>query len=352
MNKIWSVLYLSFGLVFISHSVFAQNSAKVFTYFGMCDGSTASAIDDKTFIVASDETKFIKPPLKKGKNVLNVYEIGNPNPKYSIDLEATLNTKKEDNEADIEGSAKIGNRIFWITSHALNKNGKNRPDRLNFFATDIIDGKVVLAGKDGQVLTAYKNLLDDLMADERYEKFGFAELFADKIAPEMGGVNIEGLASTPDGKLLIAFRSPIFENQAILAVLTNPNEVIEGGTANFEDPIQLGLEGLGIRDIAYWEKEKSYLIIAGSIADSNEFFLYKWDGQTSNPSEKLRNVDFTGLNPESITIFPNNSVMILSDDGGLMKSDKNGNQAENKTLPDAKRTFRSVSLNSNFLLEQ
>lgn len=352
MNKIWSALFLSFGLFFISHSVFAQDSAKVFTYFGMCDGSTASAIDDKTFIVASDETKFIPPPLKKGKNVLNIYQIGNAIPQYSIDLEATLKTKKENNEADIEGSAKIGNRIFWITSHALNSKGKNRPDRLNLFATDIIDGKVVLASRNGKVLSAYKNLLDDLMADERYEKFGFAELFADNIAPEMGGVNIEGLASTPDGKLLIAFRSPIFENQAILAVLANPNEVIEGGTANFEEPIQLDLEGLGIRDIAYWEKEKSYLIIAGSISDSNEFFLYKWDGEPSNPPKKMKNVDFIGLNPETITIFPNNNVMILSDDGGLMKLAQDGNSVENKVLPDADRTFRSVWLTPDFLLEK
>ena len=40
-------------------------------------------------------------------------------------------------EADLEGATRIGDDIYWITSHGQNKNGKNRPSRHRLFATAV-----------------------------------------------------------------------------------------------------------------------------------------------------------------------------------------------------------------------
>ena len=44
-----------------------------------------------------------------------------------------------DRESDIEGAARLGGRIYWITSHGRSKKGKRRSNRYRLFATDIAD---------------------------------------------------------------------------------------------------------------------------------------------------------------------------------------------------------------------
>ena len=62
-----------------------------------------------------------------------------------------------------------------------------------------------------------------------------------------GGFNIEGLASTPEGALLIGLRNPLRHGRALLVPLLNPDEVIEGGRARFGAPVELDLQQRGIR---------------------------------------------------------------------------------------------------------
>jgi hypothetical protein len=51
---------------------------------------------------------------------------------------------------------------------------------------------------------------------------------AEKLPPKAkGGLNIEGLAATPDQELLIGFRNPIPEDKALVLVLTNPKDLLE-----------------------------------------------------------------------------------------------------------------------------
>lgn len=341
------IIVFVFLFVFLSISAKAQND--VFKYQGMSDASAAVAIDENTFIVGSDETLFVPPNLKRSDNVLNVYRIGNSQPLYSVNLERSLKTADKNNEADIEGAARFGNRIYWISSHGRNSSGKIREDRYNFFATDIDKaGKVVLAGGKN-VFPSYKNLMKDLIEDKRYAKYDLEKLYNSPNPPKEGGINIEGLAAAPNGHLLIGFRSPVTEGKALVAVLTNPNEVIEEGKkAKFDFPIEFDLKGLGIRDMAYWQKEKCFLIIAGAVGVTDEFYLYKWNGQVSEDGEatlQKLDIDLTGLNPEALIIYPiSNKVQILSDDGAVLIQTKNGKQVENKTLPDKERTFRSMWL--------
>src|SRR5262245_46723677 len=75
-------------------------------YTGMCDASAGVAIAADLFIVASDED-----------NRLRIYRRDRPGaPEQEFDLTAFLKLGA-DQEADIEGATRIGDRIFWITSH-------------------------------------------------------------------------------------------------------------------------------------------------------------------------------------------------------------------------------------------
>ena len=168
----------------------AHSQAEVLIYKGRCDASAAAALDANHFIVANDE-----------RNGLQIYKRGQPDPVGSREISAFLGTKA-DKESDLEGAATIGSRIYWISSHGRNKNGELQERRNRFFATDIQPGETPSVKTVGD--KPYAKLLADMLADERLKGLLSA---AAKLAPEAaGGLNIEGLAATPDGKLLIGFR--------------------------------------------------------------------------------------------------------------------------------------------------
>lgn len=329
------------------------------TYSGMCDGSAGAALDDKTFVVATDEAN------SNGTNVLNVYlfEQGGA-PVRVVDLTPALvpdpNNKDqhdpEHSEADIESAARIGNRIYWITSHGHNSKGKRRVDRYRFFATDVEGAganiSVRLAGAPNP-RPAYMNLLKDMAGDPKLGSFNFKQLDESNIAPESGGVNIEGLCATRDNKLLIAFRSPLSNGKALLVPLENRDEIIEGTSAQarFGAPVQLNLGGSGIRDIAYWKQKDLYIVIAGPAGDKGPFHLYQWSGKPEQEPQLIkdkdgREINLSGLSPEGIVIHPTASMFfILSDDGDLpMKSPSLGKVSLNKELPDKERLFRTLQV--------
>ena len=142
---------------------------------------------------------------------------------------------------------------------------------------------------------------------------------ASKRAPEdIGGFNIEGLAATPDGAVLIGFRNPLYNDRSIVVPLLNPQQVIGGARAKFGAPSELELGGRGIRSIDYSEKRRGYLIVAGPTDDDGSFALYAWSGE-GDQVERVRNVDFAGLKPEAMLAYPSEAeaVDFLSDDGGV-----------------------------------
>lgn len=291
---------------------------------GMCDASGAVPVGSNLFLVANDED-----------NILRLYRRDQPGgPVKQFDFEAFLDVRGKSRETDLEGAAPIGDRVFWIGSHGRNKNGKERLNRCRFFATDIglKDGEVMLtpAGKPCQ------RLLDDLISDARFDPFHFAQA-AGRAPKEPDALNIEGLAATPDGRLLIGFRNPLPAGHALLIPLLNPNEVIEGKPARFDPAIQLDLGGLGIRDIAC--HSGTYLLIAGSFHGGGPFRLYRWLGPGAVP--ELLNVNFPeDAHPEALIIYPQEGVprfQILSDDGTHLIDG-----CPCKELPDPnRRSFRS-----------
>lgn len=298
-------------------------------HFGMCDASAAIALDSDHFVVANDEDNFLRVYRTdtSGKYIEKIslldYFDNNPDP--------------ENDEADIEGAALLGDTIYWITSHARDKDGDLRPERRNFFANKIaVTGSAITANQVGR---SYPNLLDDLFNDERFDKYDLRQ--AAQLAPkEEGGLNIEGLTATPDGRLLIGFRNPIRDGKALLVPLHNPAEVVGGSQAIFGPPIDLGLGGLGVRSIEYWAKRECYLIIAGSYEPGGEFRLYQWSGRPTESPIPLNNVDLSGLNPEVIIIYPDidHKIQVLSDDGSV---ELHGEKCKDLDDDDEK-CFRSV----------
>lgn len=286
------------------------NVSAPLVYSEALDGSAAVAIDSNLFANASDEDSVIR---------LYRRERGGK-PVQTMDLSSFLEVDPRSPETDIEAAARIGNRAFWITSHGRNKNGKERVSRHRFFATDIRTNEhgiqILPAGKP------YKNLLDDLTAAEQLKQFGLAAAAA-RAPKSPGGLAIEGLAATPDGRLLIVFRNPVPKGRALLVPLLNPDEVIDGKHAQFGEPIQLDLGGLGIRDISSWQGE--FIIIAGRYAGGGTSKLFRWAGGKALP-QPLKHFSLKGLNPEAILIYPDRGLrefQLLSDDSTEQKNISN-----------------------------
>jgi hypothetical protein len=272
-------------------------------FSGMCDASAAAAVDALRFIVADDED-----------NVLRVYSRSGGEALSEIDVSEFLGNqgKKKSKEADLEAAAQIGSHVFWISSHGRNSKGKDAPERQRLFATKVaVKGTKVEITPVGQ---PYQLLLSELARHESLQGYDLAA--AAQLAPKApGGLNIEGLAATPDGHLLIGFRSPVRDGKALVVPLLNPLKVVTGHAAKFGKPVELDLHGLGIRSIE--RVGTRYIIIAGAMGDAQEpARLFWWDGQ-SQP-QVVPGITLGGLNPEGIAFHTddgNGECFILSDDG-------------------------------------
>lgn len=227
---------------------------------GICDASGVVALDAQTIAVVNDEY-----------NQILVYDVGRSGPaKYSVDVSGFLNVDAKHPEVDFEGGTRVGDTIYWNSSHGRNRNGKNRDNRYRFFATKIDRSENRL-----QIVpfgVASERLVKDLIDDPRYDQFGLKE--ASKCAPKSEGVmNIEGITDTPEGHLLIGFRNPVPNGKALIATLMNPAEVIAGQPALFDRPIVLDLGGSGIRGMA--SSRHNYLLIAGPVESGGTLMLFR-----------------------------------------------------------------------------
>lgn len=265
---------------------------------GSCDASGAVAVDEAHFAVADDED-----------NVLRVYDArrgGDPVRKTNLSKQIAL--KKKKGEADIEAATSLDGRAFWLTSHGRNAKGDEDPNRSLVITTELptLDDKVEVEGD------VYRELLHDLEREPALQRYELAR--AATLAPkEPGGLNIEGLTATPDGKLLIGFRSPLAGKRALLVPVENPAALYTNGEVAFGAPIELDLGGLGVRSLSWWRG--SYLIAAGPTAAGGPARLYRWSGPGTAPRLAAESA-FEGMNPEAFfTAEGNDEILVLSDDG-------------------------------------
>ncbi len=183
--------------------------------------------------------------------------------------------------------------------------------------------------------TPYTRLLDDLAADPALSRYRLAD--AAKLAAEaQGGFNIEGLAATQDGQLLLGLRNPLFEGRALVIPLANPAQMIDGTSrARFGPAVELDLGGRGIRTIDL--VDGAYLIVAGPIADAGTFAMYRWSGRAQDTPVALDR-ELRTLRPEALVAWPD-AIDLLSDDGGVRVDG-----VECKALPAARQSFRVLTV--------
>jgi hypothetical protein len=322
---------------------------------GPCNASTALPVGGGLFVVADDEET---PPV-----TLRLYRSGEGGPALgegTIPAQAVAPVQDGRPELDLEGSARIGPLAYWIGSHgaaegkgkagkgkdgkAAGPVGESRPNHRRLFATTL----GVRAGGKTMALTLepvgrpYTSLIEDLAVDARYARLGLAAA-ATLPAKARGGLNIEGLASTPKGALLIGFRNPLPEGKALLATLVNPNGVLGGEKAVFADPVLLDLGGLGIRSL---ERVNANLLIVAGPAEGSKgktptSALYRWSGQFGEAPVRVRTFGpMAGgtVNPEGLFV-EGNTLVVISDDGNL---ETDGKACADK--PRGKQTFREIRI--------
>ena len=338
--------YLSIFITWSFLTIVALSEVKFFK--GACDASAAVALDSDTILVADDED-----------NYLRIYSYDDPGlPISSFSLDDFLGVVDSSHpESDIEACTRVGNIIYWITSHGRSKKGKWRSSRYRLFATEIlkINGNYKLRPLGRPCLNLIDALLklDDLKLQKNIGVAG--EDSGRKLAPKEYGLNIEGMTISADGKdLYIGMRNPVPGNRAILIPLKN----IEGVIVRKSDPklgapIYLNLANRGIRPIEYSSAHQMYFIIAGSISGEDNSSIYSWSGDIKTDPKTI--MPFSKLNPEAIApIKDSKQLYVLSDDGNVkhrVKSNETNDQLINgasscKSLKDyKKKRFRVISLN-------
>jgi hypothetical protein len=312
----------AFALLFTAGLSSQAGTQQVSTYSGPCDASAAVALDADHFVVGNDE-----------HNTLYIYRREQAQAVGSLNLSKFLSTGIN-KESDIEGAAAVGRRIYWISSHGRNTKGKARPDRHRFFATEVLPGSPPAMKPVGE---PYSKLLHDMetTAALKHYKLGAAAHLA---AEADGGFNIEGLAATPEGTLLIGLRNPLPHQRALIIPLENPGEVITGRPARFGTPIELDLGRRGIRSIEL--VGSSYVIAAGPPADSGSFALFRWSGRGGDAATQVKGINLGDQRPEALFAIPHSGqVQLLSDDGGVMIDG-----VECKKWPAIRQTFRSLTI--------
>ena len=147
--------------------------------------------------------------------------------------------------------------------------------------------------------------------------------------------------STPQGTLLIGFRNPSPDGKALIVPLNNPDQVVDGERAKLGTPIELSLNGLGIRSFEYRESQARYLIVGGPYNDDGNVLLFDWSGKPSDAAKLIPEVQFGNLNPEAMFVYPGDvtAVQFLSDDGGRKQKG-----VSCKEMARAEQRFRGFSI--------
>lgn len=284
------------------------------SYSASCDASGGVAIDGKHFLAFNDENQ-----------ILRLYEQGGKGPAVQeLDISESLGLATDD-EADFEDAARVGNRVYVITSHGRKKTGKLDEARYKFFAIDV-SGAIPSVGM--KVAGVYSTLLEDMLEAKSWTtpNTDFLDMLdstsqlskatvAD-LAPKEGGTNIEGLAALPGGRLAIGFRNPKQNADAAVITLLNPDEVVAGSAAKFGEVIELNLDGLGIRGMAWSEVHQRVLITSGPHDETNgPYALWTWTGAAGTAPVKVMDLKTPdNAAPEAILPYPGtNDVQILFD---------------------------------------
>ena len=159
---------------------------------------------------------------------------------------------------------------------------------------------------------------------------------ASKLAAEAdGGLNIEGLAATPEGQLLIGFRNPLPDERALVVPLENPGEVVDGKRAKLGEAYELNLGRRGVRSIELGGRTISD---RGRVRRATKAASRCIAGPASAATPQNRSTGSISArcDPKRCSRCRKpRTCMLLSDDGGVVNAG-----VECKKLPAAKQSFQ------------
>lgn len=265
---------------------------------------------------------------------LRIFSPTGGKPEKTLPIKDQLSGVKGKKEFDLEGAARIGNTVYWISSHGRSSKGKKQTSRHLFFATQVNDTNLTV-----QVIgKPYQELLDALVQEPSLQKYKLME--ASLLAPKLpNAFNIEALSASPEGWLWIGFRNPIPDGKALLVPLKNPEQVVKGRSKpEFGEAVTFDFGGLGFRDMCYTQDR--YYIVAGPY-DKGICKLYSWDGKRDHAPQAVTQFA-SDFGAEIVIGFakPSDKVLVICDDGS-----KKINGTDNKKLPLEQRTFRGQWVN-------
>jgi len=285
-------------------------------YRGTCDGSGAVALDDGYFLDFNDENQNLRI-YAQGASAAAV---------QSLDINAGLGLAVGE-EADLEDAARVGDRVYVISSHARNKDGELQTSRYRFFALDLAGAvpglKMHIAGVSSHLLadmldagnwsTPNASILTLLQSTSQLSKGTVASL-----APKQQGTNIEGLAALGDtGVLVVGLRNPRSGSKAILVTLLNADAVIGGAKARFGEAITLDLAGQAVRGMAWSTSHQSMFLLGGPHDEAQgPFALWRWNGPGSAAVKVEDIIAPAGSGPEAVIAYPGTKdLQVLFDMG-------------------------------------
>ena len=259
---------------------------------GSCDASAMADVGGGYFYVADDEN-----------NILRLYNSQfSGMPLRTVNAEGFANGSEE---YDVEGAtvSDDGKTIYWITSLANSKKGKEKPYRNRAFTT-----KINGSGAEATLTSgAYSEKFRDAMikfGDDNGWSFSASASFANSMIPKrIDGFNVEGLTlkTNGNGAAYIGFRAPCVPKKGVTPTSSNRKYAVMATVENFEQifsgsgkssttpqvgaPVLFDFGGLGIRSIE--RVGDYYVIIAGLFEGGGTPKAYLWDGTTNENADPI-----------------------------------------------------------------
>ncbi len=301
----WLVFFAGVGVA-------AAAQAEMVTFSEACDASGLVFTAEGSLLVAEDQS-----------DILLTYRDSGGAPIGRTDLYGLTGTpaRARNNFSAFEGAARLGDKIYFITSHAREEKGKNRPNRRRLLAV-----KATRTG-DSETIEpvgiAYTALNADLAKSPELRALGLSNSILQlhrqlpHLAPGKQGINIEGLAAGKDSGLLIGLRNPRPQGLTSLIPLENPDSVVLGyGEPVFGAPYRFDLGGLGISDIALHSEQGVYFILAAPHDRDGDAKLYRWSGVRDEPATLVRDIGPSDFAAQALAVTNDGKrLMLLSDDG-------------------------------------
>lgn len=268
---------------------------------GIYEPSAIQQLPDGRFLVAEDEKEF---PFA----LVTMHADGSASgvPLRMADEEEGGPGKLADLEAL---SIDAAGRLYAITSHSRNSKGEEKKSREKLLRFRIEGDRMVASAvvKDLKVALAAAHPV-------------LAQAAAIPDVKNDGGLNIEALEMSPDGRLLIGFRSPLLGGRAIVASLDDPAAAFDGTPRISPDLVTLDLGGHGLRALSWIPALSGYLLVSGPVAKEQvQFRLWFWSGRAGDPPRPASVAGLPGFeHAEGICpacVGGVRKLMVVSDDG-------------------------------------